>query len=375
MLPRVSIRTYATGSNLVSVASKEALGNLSTLSVVINNAGSKVGKSGVAHLFSKFNFLNTETKSALRFTRESELLGALYSSNVTRDSIILRTQFLSTELPYFVESLGNVLTKAAFRPHQLPELVKPAALAESSAAYANNSFAALEALHEISFRKGLGNPLFYDGTTSVSIDEIKEFAAKVYNSDNVKIVGTGVNEEDLKKFVDESSFSELPSAVAPVFPVELFKGKEARFRRAGLNIALIGIPVKPADFGKYEVLSTAVGSSLFENVHTPLASVPGASSQLLKYNDAGLFVVSVSSADAVAAAQNIKEAKKIINSVSAQDLSNAVKLTETSLALQSTPEFPQTFKPDPSDAKVSSLGDFNYVAVGNTDVLPYANEL
>lgn len=371
MLSRVPARSLSTATQAIKIAARDAPGSLTSLSVVVNNAGSKTGKSGVSHLLSKFNFLNTGSKSALRFTRESELLGGVFSTSVTRDAIVLNTQFLKQDLPYYVEALGSVLTNTSFRPHEFVEVVLPAAKAEYEAAHASNAFTALEALHELSFRKGLGNPLYYDGTTKVTVEDVEQYAAEVYKQANVAIYASGANSEDLNKFVGESSFAYLASGSTPAASVELFKGKESRFRAAGHSGAFIGVPVKAAEFGKYETLSAAVGSSLLPGAASPLANIPGASSFLYKYQDAGLFVVSVTGA-AADVALGIKQAKKALDSVSATDLSNATKAAELTVALQSTFEAPLDFKVSAADAKV---GEFNYVAIGDVDVLPYASDL
>lgn len=372
MLSRMCARTYSTGAGAVKVSARESAGNLSALTVVVDNAGSKAGKSGVAHLLSRFNFLNTEPKSALRFTRESELLGGIVSSNVTRDAIVLKTQFLKQDLPYYVEALGNVLAKTSFRPHELPEQVLPVALAETEAAYASNEFAAVEELHQLSFRTGLGQPLYYDGVTKVTLDDIKEFASKAYTADNVTVYGSGVNADDLNKFISESAFSELSSGTSSTPATKSFNNKESRIRAAGESVAVIGVPVKPADFGKYELLSAAVGSSVLAGAPTPLSKIAGATSKLYKYKDAGLFVVSVKGADAQAVASGIKEAKNVVSSVS--DVKGATKLAELAVALQTSFDNPLDIKISGS-ASPAKLANFNYVAVGDVDVLPYIDEL
>lgn len=370
MLSRVARRSYSSASPAIKLVSRDAPGHLSKVSVVVENAGSKAGKSGIAHLLSKFNFLNNEVKSGLRFTRESELLGGDFSSSVSRDAITLNTVFLKEDLPYYIEALGNVLTKTSFRPHELKENVFPVAKAEYLAAIKSNTFVGLESLHQLTFRKGLGNSLYYDGTSPVSVEEIKLFADSVYTAANVKIVASGVNAEDLATFVSETAFSELPTGAASTVPVSFFEGKESRISAAGESVALIGVPVKKADFAKYEVLSTAVGTSTLPGAVTPLSAIPGASSQLLKYADAGLFVVSVTG-DAASVATGIKAAKKAVDSVSLSDLTNAVKATKLSIALQ---ESAVTID-DAAIKTAVKLPGFNYVAVGNTDVLPYIDEL
>ncbi|CUM64631.1 uncharacterized protein PRCAT00002240001 [Priceomyces carsonii] len=372
MLSRISTRAYSGAAHGIKINAKGGSTELSSLTLRVNNAGSKEGKSGVAHLLAKHSFLNTEPKSALRFTREAELLGALFSSNVTRDAIVLKTQFLKEDLPYFVEALGNVLTKTSFRPYELPEIVLPAAKEEYDAAHADNAFTALESLHELSFRKGLGHPLYYDGSSNVTADDLQEFAAKVYTSENVSLHALGVDQDDLSLFVGESALSSLPTGSTASPSVSFHVGKESRIRATGKSAALIGVPVKPADFGKYEILSAAVGSAFLPGAETPLSKIPGATSQLYKYQDAGLFVVSVTGS-ASDVTSGIKAAKKVLQSVSSSSLSDATKAAKLAVALQSTYD-------SIADVQIGSsspvkFDSFNYVAIGNVDVLPYADEL
>lgn len=372
MLSRAS-RAYSTAP--VKIVSRDQPGNLTTLAVKVNNAGSKNGKIGVAHLLAKYAFLNNEAKSALRFTRESELLGGSFSSYVTRDAIVLKTQFLKQDLPYYVEALGNTLQKPLFRPHELKETVIPVAEAEAAAAHASTEFVALEHLHELTFRRGLGHPLYYDSASTVTLEDVKNFAADVYTQGNVSLFASGANENDLANFVAESGFSALPSGTTSAPAVSLHTGKEARFRKSGESSALIGVPVAKKDFAKYEVLSAAAGTSVLQGAASPLAKIPGADSRLYKYEDAGLFVVSVTGQDAAVVAEGIKAAKKAVEGLSASALSAAVKPAELSVALQESFEYPHNIQISADSAKGAKLGAFNYVAVGNTDVLPYADEL
>ena len=160
--------------------------------------------------------MNNEAKSALRFTRESELLGGIVSSDVTRDSIVLKTQFLKQDLPYFVEALGNVLTKTSFRDHELPETVLPAAKAQNAEAQGSNAFKAFESLHEISFRKGLGNPLYYDGTSPISVERNQAICIRSLQYFQRVRLWLGCQQKvTLKKFIGESAFSALPAGSLP----------------------------------------------------------------------------------------------------------------------------------------------------------------
>lgn len=371
MLSRVSVRAYATAP--VKIVSRDSAGSLSTLSVKIANAGSKSGKAGLAHLLAKYAFLNTETKSALRFTRESELLGGSFESQVTRDAIVLRTQFLKQDLPYYVNLLASTLAHPLFRPFEFSETVVPVAVGEAAAANADNAFVALEALHSLSFRRGYGNPLYYSAASPVSYDDVVAHAPSVYTQGNVSLVASGVNADDLATFVADSAFADLPAGSTSAPAVTTRTGGETRVAAPGASVAAIAVPVLPKDFALYEVLAAAVGTSVLPDSGSPLAQIQGADAKLYKYEDAGLFVVSVKGA-ASAVASGIKAAKKTLESVTAAQLKAATKNAELSVALQQLFEYPHDIAVS-ANTPAASLGAFNYVAVGNTDVLPFADEL
>ena len=57
---------------------------------------------------------NTLKRSALRITRESELLGGQLTAYHTREALILEASFLRNDLPYFAELLGEVLSQTKY---------------------------------------------------------------------------------------------------------------------------------------------------------------------------------------------------------------------------------------------------------------------
>ena len=62
-----------------------------------------------------FNCLqNTNKRSALRITRESELLGGQLVSYHTRESLVIEAKFLREDLPYFTELLGEVISQTKY---------------------------------------------------------------------------------------------------------------------------------------------------------------------------------------------------------------------------------------------------------------------
>jgi ubiquinol-cytochrome c reductase core subunit 2 len=57
---------------------------------------------------------NTDRRSALRITRESELLGGQLTAYHTREALVVEAAFLRDDLPYFTELLGEVITKTRY---------------------------------------------------------------------------------------------------------------------------------------------------------------------------------------------------------------------------------------------------------------------
>lgn len=56
----------------------------------------------------------TLKRSALRITREVELLGGEISSSHSRENVVLRAKFLANDLPYFTELLAEVASQPKF---------------------------------------------------------------------------------------------------------------------------------------------------------------------------------------------------------------------------------------------------------------------
>ncbi|GMM35017.1 ubiquinol--cytochrome-c reductase subunit 2 [Saccharomycopsis crataegensis] len=352
-------RSYSTAAKGLKVSAKQTEGHLSNLIVKINAGSRYAEKDGVAHLLSRFNFQNNTHKSALRFAREAELLGGVYGSKVSRDAITLSANFQKEDLPYFVNSLADVITSTQFKIHELSEVVLPTAKHEVAVASADPEYQAVEALHALAFRNGLGKPLLYDGVSKATLDDIKAYASKAYTASNIEIYGSGVDESALVKFIGESSFESLAEGSALTDAVKTQEG-ESRIRSANGNAAAIGAPIAPAEIGLYETIAT------FLNETTNVKAA------VHKYSDAGLFTVVAADACPVAVSATIKSVVSTLKSgINASEFS---ALTKTKLAIESESS-PYTAEPTVSSVGEFSLGKFSYVAIGNVSALPYADEL
>lgn len=359
--------TQATRGYATKVSASSSEGKVSSLTVKVNAGSRYASKDGISHLLSRFNFQNTRSRSALRLTRESELLGGEFSSKVDRDAMYLSANFLKESLPYYVNAIADVLYKTSFRPHEFPEVVLPAAKYDLATALASPFFKAEELLHSITFRKDLGNTLLYDGVEKVTLDDIKAFADKVYVKENIEVIAKGVDGKALDSFIKDSALAQLPAgaSLASTAAPKFYEGVETRQRATGESVAAIAIPVKTQDFATYEVLAAYLSSPLFEN------SAAVAKSALNKYSNAGLFTLYVKG-EASTVSANIK---KIVSSLkSGVDLSGATALASTKLALANEVALEATAL-DLSKVKDFKLSKFNYVALGDVNNLPFADEL
>lgn len=351
-----------------TISATDGSGKISSLAVKVHGGSRYATKDGVSHLLSRFNFHNTSGKSALRLVRESELLGGGFQSKVDREFITLTATFLKEDLPYYVNALGNVLYKTSFRPYELPESVLPAAKHDLENHNVCPVRRAEDLLYNITYRRGLGNPVHYDGVEKVTIDDIKEFASKVYTKENIEIVGEGVNENDLKKFVSDSLLNSLPSGTSLVSTAtpKASINKENRARHAGQSAAAIAIPVSQKDFAQYEALARYLTSPLSQLAPSIFKST------LDKQSTTGLFLLSVKDADANVVSENIR---KVVS-----QLKQGVNLSAAKeyVSLQYAIDADTVVSPTPlnfDSVKNFKLGDFNYVAVGDVSKLPYADEL
>ncbi|CAI6921604.1 ANL_collapsed_G0058510.mRNA.1.CDS.1 [Saccharomyces cerevisiae] len=332
---------FAQGSvRRLTVSARDAPTKISTLAVKVHGGSRYATKDGVAHLLNRFNFQNTNTRSALKLVRESELLGGTFKSTLDREYITLKATFLKDDLPYYVNALADVLYKTAFKPHELTESVLPAARYDYAVAEQCPVKSAEDQLCAITFRKGLGNPLLYDGVERVSLQDIKDFADKVYTKENLE-VSVNPNQKS-------------------------FLGEENRVRFIGDSVAAIGIPVNKASLAQYEVLANYLTSALSE------LSGLLSSAKLDKFTDGGLFTLFVRDQDSAVVSSNIK--KIVADLKKGKDLSPAINYTKLKNAVQNE-SVSSPIELNFDAVKDFKLGKFNYVAVGDVSNLPYLDEL
>ena len=106
---------YETGEAAgVKFASRDLPGPTTHLAVVAKAGTRFQPLPGFSEGLEKFAFKNTNKRSALRITRESELLGGELSTSHTRENLVLSAKFLREDLPYFAELLGEVISETKY---------------------------------------------------------------------------------------------------------------------------------------------------------------------------------------------------------------------------------------------------------------------
>ena len=103
----------------VKLASRDLPGPTTHLAVVARAGTRFQPLPGYSEGLEKFAFKSTQRRSALRIERETELLGGELTSFHSRENLVLSARFLRENLPYFVELLGEVVSKTKFSSERL----------------------------------------------------------------------------------------------------------------------------------------------------------------------------------------------------------------------------------------------------------------
>lgn len=365
-LPQRAVRRYTVVASAAAAAAPTA-----TLAVRVHGGARYADKDGLAHLLSRFNFQSTGDKSALRLVRESELLGGALRSSVDREYITLQATFLKESLPYYVNAIASVLYKTSFKPHELVESVGPAAAYDLAVATSDPVKVAEDALYAATYRSaGLGRPVLFDGVEQVTLDDIKQYANKVYTQENIEIFATGVEERDLKRFVGESLINTLPkgSAIKEAAAPKAFAG-EVRIRAHGPNVAAVAIPAESAaQIPELQVLKAYLASPLYANAdaieRVAFDSFSGTH---------GLLSLYVKGANASAVSANIK--KVVADLKAGLDIAPAKELAQVDAALAAQQSAVPVEQLALDKVAKFKLGKFAYSAVGDVTQLPYRDEL
>lgn len=319
----------------------------------------------------------------------------------------------SSPRAHFLPLLASVLSSTQFLAHEYSELVLPTVQGEALAAAADPVAAAIDTAHQVAFRRGLGNSIYAEPTSPVTLDAVKQYAQAAFAKSNIAVIGQGISTEALAAAVESTFGGEGAGASSLATPASQYFGGEARIAfdshanptaqptlviaYGAAGAATPELSVLPHLLGGESSLKWAPGTSPLAQA---AAKIPGASvrSFLTGYTDASLFgvVVSAPTAEAVrslatevaaaikGAAAGVKD-DELKRAVAKAKFAEATKLeTADSLVAAVTPAVFGNATLDVasfdalSAAAVTKAASTLFsakptvVAVGNTHVLPYA---
>ncbi|KAI0137455.1 cytochrome b-c1 complex subunit 2 [Xylariales sp. AK1849] len=330
----------------VKVATRDSHGPTTKLAIVVKAGTRYQPAPGLTVGLEEFAFKNTQKRSALRITRESELLGGQLVAYHTREALVLEASFLREDIPYFTELLAEVISQTKYTTYEFHEDVERVIHLKQAKVASDVSALALDSAHSVAFHTGLGNPLYPSTATSLKsyLDENKivDFAESVYAKSNIALIGDGATTSALSKWT-EQFFKSVPSSPSGSTSLEskatTYYGGEQRIAHTGGNCYVIAFP--GSSFGTYKpeiaVLAALLGgqSSVkwapgFTLLSKAAAASPGAtaSASNLAYSDAGLLTIQVTGAAPavrIAAQESVKALKSIAEgTVSKEDLTKAI---------------------------------------------------
>lgn len=339
--------TFETSNiNGINVASRDAHGPTTKLAIV-SKAGTRYQPlPGLTVGLEEFAFKNTQRRSALRITRESELLGGQLAASHGREALVLEASFLRDDLPYFAELLAEVISSTKFTTHEFHEDVERVLKIKQGAFNANVSALALDNAHSVAFHTGLGAPIYPTPASPyqkyLNEEYIASFADVVYSKPNIALVAEGADSETLSRWVGQF-FKDVPASARSGQTLETaaskYYGGEQRTNHTGGNSMVIAFPgteygtAKPeiavlaALLGGQPTIKWSPGFSLLSKTTGDIPNLSVSTSNLT-YSDAGLLAVQLSGPAAsvrrgaqatVAALQSIAN-----GTVSKEDVSKAV---------------------------------------------------
>ncbi|RMZ89992.1 hypothetical protein DV736_g2787, partial [Chaetothyriales sp. CBS 134916] len=343
---------YQTGeAHGVKYASRDVPGPTTTLAIV-SKAGTRYQPlPGYSDALEKFAFKSTTKRSALRITREIELLGGKAEAYHTRENLVLQTRFLKEDLPYFAELLAEVISKTRYTRHELNEDVLHVIKLAQQNLLANPSEIAVNSLHSLAFHRGLGEPLSPTSPALLSkyLDAagLADFSDAAYSRANIAVVANGAADSEVAKWVREF-FGDTGASVSKLNSTpSKYHGGEERIAHGSGNSIVLGFPgtasytsgtsYKP----EIAVLAQLLGgessikwSSGFSLLAKVASEFPGTHISTVNhgYSDAGLLSISITgkAADISKASKAVVGVIKKVaaGEVSEDDVKKAVALAK-----------------------------------------------
>ncbi|KAL2273090.1 hypothetical protein FJTKL_05569 [Diaporthe vaccinii] len=329
--------------NGIKVASRDPRGPTARVAVVAKAGTRYQPLPGLSVGLEEFAFKNTDRRSALRITRESELLGGQLTAYHTREALVVEAAFLRDDLPYFTELLGEVITKTRYTTHEFQEEIERIVHLKQGKLTNDALGQALDNAHSVAFHKGLGFSIYPSPSTTLgpylNENSIAAFAETVYTKPNIAIVADGASQASLSKWI-EPFFRDVPASPSASSPLQLFSeatkyyGGEQRTSLAGSNALVLAFPGHNlhSDKADIAVLTALLGgqSSIkwspgFSLLSKASAAAPGSTivAKNLAYTDAGLLTIQITGSSG-AVRKGAEEAVKALKSIAESGVTKEV---------------------------------------------------
>ncbi|KAF8242288.1 LuxS/MPP-like metallohydrolase [Wilcoxina mikolae CBS 423.85] len=320
----------------VKVASRDDGGPTTSLAVVVRGGSRYETAPGLAHGLTNWAFKNTTKRSALRFQREVELLGGSFSSSLSRENIVLKAKFLRGDLPYFVEALGEILSKTKYPHYEFSEEVAPVLVHELNSFVRDPSAVALEHAHNVAFHSGLGGHRLALNAKFAS-NLIPSYAQQVYQKGNIAVVASGAAQAELEKWTSEF-FADVKAGTGVTSGQTKYFGGENRTYSAAGNALVIAFPGSqggPAFKAEYKVLAYLLGGEGSTKWNAGTSAISQAIGQITDvkavarhaaYSDAGLLTITITGPQSslTPASQEVVKAINSLTSVKPEDVKKAI---------------------------------------------------
>ncbi|SPO22957.1 probable QCR2 - 40 kDa ubiquinol cytochrome-c reductase core protein 2 [Ustilago trichophora] len=229
-LPRQLAQRSFTTANASGISTASADDGALTSSVTVAvKAGSRYETApGVAHVLKNYLFKSNQKRSALRLVREAEFYGGVLSTALTKEHLLLTAEFLRGDEDFFVEVLGDVLTKSKFAAHEFNEEVLPQVQAEYAQAQSNPAVLGYDTLLQTAYRqRSLGHSLFASPSSPVTHRQTVDFAHASFAKNNIAVLGSGIDSAKLNQLVS-AHFGELAASASVSSTAAKYFGGEQR---------------------------------------------------------------------------------------------------------------------------------------------------
>lgn len=209
---------------------------------------------------------------------------------------------------HFLSLLASVLSSTQYLPHEYAELVLPNVQTESVVARSDPRTLSLDLAHQLAFRRGLGNSLFAQEHSPVSIDDVRSFGQQAFAKSNIAVLGGGISTEALSAAVSKAFGGSAGGASSLNAGSSKYFGGETRVaidthhshtHQPTLTIAYGSASAPSADLKVLPHLIGGASSVKWCAGTSPLSlaaeKIPGSKieTNLLPYSDASLFTVTI----------------------------------------------------------------------------------